>query len=172
MRNQKEKIKVGQIDFGEKVVAIDRVSKVVEGGRTPRSRALVVVFNPEKRIVGFGTGKSKETSPAIRKASHDARKNLIKVPMQRGTIPHKVVGKFQGAKVMLRPASPGTGVIAGAGVRIVLESVGIQNILAKSLGSNNPHNLVRATFVALKQLWDPLMVARRRGISLDKVFNG
>ena len=171
MQAKREKIKASEIDLNEKVVKINRVSKTVKGGRTLKFRTIVVVGNKES-IVGYGMGKSRETSLSIRKASHDARKNLIKVPMQRGTIPHKVVGKFKGAKVFLQPAAPGTGVIAGAGVRTVLESAGIQNILAKAQGSSNSHNLVKATFAALVQLYDPLMVARRRGISLDKVFNG
>lgn len=171
MKVKKQKIKASEIDLTEKVVAINRVSKTVKGGRTLKFRATVVVGNGEG-IVGFGMGKAKETSDSIRKASHDGRKNLIKIPIWRGTIPHEVRGKFQGAKVLLKPAAPGTGVIAGAGVRIFLESLGVQNILAKSLGSSNPHNLVKATCLALLQLCDPLMVARRRGVSLDKVFNG
>lgn len=171
MKIKKERIKASDLELTEKVVATGRISKAVEGGRTLKFRALVVLGN-KNGIVGVGMKKSKEVSDAIRKANQEGRKDLIKIPIWRGTIPHKVEGKFRGAKVFLQPASPGTGVIAGGGVRAVLNCLGVQNILSKSLGSTNPHNLVRATLAALSKLCDPLMVARRRGISLDKVFNG
>jgi len=126
----------------------------------------------ENGVVGHGLGKSKEVSEAISKAVEDAKKNLVRIPVYKGTLPHEQKGKFGGARVFLKPASTGTGVIAGGAVRAVLESVGIQNVLSKSQGSSNPHNVVKATFDALLQLRDARMVAKQRGISVDKVFNG
>ena len=123
-------------------------------------------------MVGQGLGKSKEVSEAIAKAVEDAKKNLVRIPVEKGTLPHEQKGKYGGARVFLKPASEGTGVIAGGAVRAVLEAVGIQNVLSKSQGSSNPHNVVKATFDALLQLRNPLIVAKQRGISLDKVFNG
>lgn len=126
----------------------------------------------ENGVVGQGLGKSKEVSEAIAKAVEDAKKNLIRIPVDKGTLPHEQKGKYGGARVFLKPASEGTGVIAGGAVRAVLEAVGVHNVLSKSQGSSNPHNVVKATFDALLQLRNPQRIAEQRGISLDKVFNG
>ncbi len=171
MQLKRKIIKASDIDLQDRVVSVNRVTKVVKGGRNFSFSALVVVGDG-KGVVGFGLGKAREVTTAIQKGIDDAKKNLIKVPVLRDTIPHKVEGKFGGGLVMLKPAAPGTGVIAGGSVRAVLESVGIHNVLAKSKGSSNPHNVVKATFDALIQLRDPIMVAVQRGISLEKVFNG
>jgi small subunit ribosomal protein S5 len=152
-------------------VAVNRVTKVTKGGRTFSFSAIVVVGD-ENGIVGHGLGKAKEVTEAITKGIDDAKKNLIKVPILRGTVPHPQKGKFGGAEVLLKPATNGTGVIAGGAMRAVLESVGVHNVLAKSQGSSNPHNVVKATIDALSQMRDALSVAKQRGISLDKVFNG
>ncbi len=165
------RVRAKDLELTQKVVKIKRVVKVVKGGRNLTFTSLVVVGNAEG-IVGHGLGKAKEVIQAIQKGTNQARKHLISVPLRQDTIPHRVLGKFKGAQVLLQPAAPGTGIIAGSGVRVVLEQAGIQNILAKSKGSNNPHNLVRATFVALQQLRDALTVARQRGITLEQVFNG
>ena len=166
-----KKIKASDYNLAEKVVAINRVTKVVKGGRN-FSFAAVVVVGDGQGIVGYGLGKAQEVTNAITKGIEDAKKNLIKVPILRDTIPHESTGKFGGGNVLLKPASPGTGIIAGGGVRIVLESAGVHNVLSKSKGSSNPHNVVKATFQALLQLRDPITVASQRGISLEKVFNG
>lgn len=166
-----KKLKASDYNLEERVVAIKRVTKVVEGGRRFSSSAVVVVGNGDG-VVGYGLGKAKELTDAIAKGVEEAKRNLIKVPILRGTIPHGAVGKYGGGSVLIQPAASGTGVIAGGGVRIVLESVGIKNVLSKSQGSSNPHNVVKATFKALLQLRDPLTIAKQRGISLDKVFNG
>jgi small subunit ribosomal protein S5 len=150
---------------------VNRVTKVTKGGRTFSFSAIVVVGD-ENGIVGHGLGKAKEVTEAISKAIDDAKKNLIRVPILHGTVPHVQKGKFGGAKVMLRPASEGTGVIAGGAMRAVLESVGVHNVLAKSQGSSNPHNVVKATIDALGQMRDAVTVAKQRGLSLEKVFNG
>ena len=171
MTQKKDRIKASELEFKEKVVAVNRVVKVVKGGRNFTFTALVVIGDG-KGTVGHGLGKSKQVPDAIKKATNNARKNLIKVPIQRDTLPHESTGRFKGGHVFLKPAAPGTGIIAGAGVRALLESAGVHNVLAKSKGSTNPHNVVKATFKALQQLRDPLMVAMQRGISLDKVFNG
>lgn len=165
------KIKASDYNLEEKVVAVNRVTKVVEGGRSFSSAAIVVVGNGEG-IVGYGLGKAKELVDAIAKGVEEARRNLIQVPILRGTIPHESIGRHSGGKVLIKPAALGTGVIAGGGVRIVLERAGVKNVLSKSQGSSNPHNVVKATFKALLQLRDPVTIARQRGISLDKVFNG
>ena len=166
-----QKIKASEHNLEEKVVAVNRVTKVVKGGRN-FSFAAVVVVGDGQGVVGHGLGKAQEVTDAITKGVEDAKKNLIKVPILRETVPHEVTGKFGGGTVLLKPASPGTGVIAGGGARIVLESAGVHNVLSKSKGSSNPHNVVKATFQALLQLRDPITVATQRGISLDKVFNG
>jgi small subunit ribosomal protein S5 len=165
------RIKPGELELKEKVVAINRVTKTTKGGRTFSFSALVVVGN-EGGIVGHGLGKAKEVQEAITKGIEDAKKNLIKVPVMHGTIPHEMFVKEGAAKVLLKPAAHGTGVIAGGSMRAVLESAGITDVLAKSLGSANPHNVVKATIKALATLREPIQVAKRRNISLKKVFNG
>ncbi|MHA7877627.1 MAG: 30S ribosomal protein S5 [Bacteroidota bacterium] len=166
-----KKLKASDFNLEEKVVAINRVTKVVKGGRN-FSFAAVVVVGDGNGVVGHGLGKAKEVTNAITKGVENAKKNLIKVPILRGTVPHTSIGRFGGGSVLLKPAAPGTGIIAGSGARIVLESAGVQNVLSKSKGSSNPHNVVKATFQALFQLRDPVTVASHRGIPLDKVFNG
>ncbi|MFM2428652.1 MAG: hypothetical protein RL012_536 [Bacteroidota bacterium] len=165
------KLKASDFNLEEKVVSVNRVTKVVKGGRNFGFSAVVVVGDGNG-VVGYGLGKAKEVTNAITKGVEDAKKNLIRVPILRSTVPHISVGKFGGGSVFLKPAAPGTGIIAGGGVRVVLESAGVQNVLSKSKGSSNPHNVVKATFQALLQLRDPVTVASQRGIILDKVFNG
>ncbi len=164
-------VKASEIDLKENVVAIKRVAKVVKGGRRFSFSAIVVVGDGNG-VVGYGLGKANEVTDAIAKGIDDAKKNLVRVPIFKGTVPHEAVGKFGGGLVLLRPASPGTGVIAGGAMRAVLESAGVHDVLAKSKGSSNPHNVVKATFDALNRMRDPYSVAKQRGISLDKVFNG
>jgi small subunit ribosomal protein S5 len=165
------KVKTSDLDLKDRLVSIQRVTKVTKGGRTFSFSAIVVVGN-EDGIVGYGLGKANEVTTAISKGIEDAKKNLIKVPVIHGTIPHEQIAKFGGAEVLIRPASGGTGVKAGGAMRAVLESVGIKDVLAKSKGSSNPHNLVKATFAALQELRDPYTVARQRGVALEKVFKG
>ncbi|MCH2235461.1 MAG: 30S ribosomal protein S5 [Crocinitomicaceae bacterium] len=165
------KVRSTDIELKDKLVTLNRVTKVTKGGRTFSFSAVVVVGN-EDGIVGHGLGKAKEVVEAISKGVDDAKKNLIRVPVVRGTVPHAQKGKYSGARVFIRPASNGTGVIAGGAMRAVLESAGIKDILAKSQGSSNPHNVVKATIDALSQLRDAVTVAHDRGVSLDKVFNG
>jgi small subunit ribosomal protein S5 len=165
------KLKASDFNLEEKVVSVNRVTKVVKGGRN-FSFAAVVVVGDGNGVVGYGLGKAKEVTNAITKGVEDAKKNLIRVPILRSTVPHVSVGRFGGGSVFLKPAAPGTGIIAGGGVRVVLESAGVQNVLSKSKGSSNPHNVVKATFQALLQLRDPVTIASHRGITLDKVFNG
>lgn len=165
------KVKTIDLDLKDRLVSIQRVTKVTKGGRTFSFSAIVVVGN-EDGIVGYGLGKASEVTTAIAKGVEDAKKNLIKVPVLHGTIPHEQIAKFGGAQVFLKPASGGTGVKAGGAMRAVLESVGIKDVLAKSKGSSNPHNLVKATFKALLELRDPYTVAQQRGVNLTKVFNG
>jgi small subunit ribosomal protein S5 len=165
------KVKTTDLELKDRLVSIQRVTKVTKGGRTFSFSAIVVVGN-ENGIVGYGLGKANEVTTAISKGVEDAKKNLIKVPVLKGTIPHEQYAKFGGANVFLKPASNGTGVKAGGAMRAVLESVGITDVLAKSKGSSNPHNLVKATFAALLELRDAYTVAQHRGIKLDKVFNG
>ncbi len=164
-------VKSTDIEFKDRLVAVNRVTKVTKGGRTFSFSAIVVVGN-ENGVVGYGLGKAKEVSAAIQKGIDDAKKNLIKVPVLKGTIPHQQEGRYSGSLVFMKPAAPGTGVIAGGAMRAVLETVGIKNVLAKSKGSSNPHSVVKATIDALAQLRDPYTVAQVRGISLEKVFNG
>jgi len=165
------KVKISDLELKDRLVAIKRVTKVTKGGRTFSFSAIVVVGN-ENGIVGYGLGKAKEVTTAIAKGIEDAKKNLIKVPLIKGTIPHVQEAKYGGAKVFLKPASNGTGVKAGGAMRAVLESVGIKDVLAKSKGSSNPHNLVKATFTALLELRDAVSVAKQRELSVDNVFNG
>lgn len=155
----------------EKVVAINRVAKVVKGGRRFSFSAIVVVGDGNG-VVGYGLGKANEVTDAIQKGIDDARKNLVRVPMHKTTVPHANHGKYSGGFVFLKPAAPGTGIIAGGAMRAVLESAGFKDILAKSKGSSNPHNVVKATVDALVNMKDPGEIAKNRGISLQKVFNG
>ncbi|MEM9991377.1 MAG: 30S ribosomal protein S5 [Bacteroidota bacterium] len=155
----------------EKMVALNRVAKVTKGGRT-FSFAAIVVVGDGKGTVGHGLGKAREVSEAIAKAVDDAKKNTITFPINKGTIPHEQKGKYGAGKVLIKPASDGTGVIAGGAMRAVLEIAGVQNVLAKSQGSSNPHNVVKATIDALGKLRSPQMVAKQRGLSVTKVFNG
>ncbi len=166
-----ELVKPAGLELKDRLVGVQRVTKVTKGGRAFGFSAIVVVGD-ENGVVGQGLGKSKEVAEAIAKAVEDAKKNLIRIPVEKGTLPHEQRGKYGGAKVFLKPATEGTGVIAGGAVRAVLEAVGIHNVLSKSQGSSNPHNVVKATFDALLQLRSPSLVARQRGISLDKLFNG
>ena len=165
------RVKTSDLELKDKVVSIQRVTKVTKGGRTFSFSAIVVVGN-EDGIVGYGLGKAGEVTTAISKGIEDAKKNLIKVPIFKGTIPHEQIAKFGGARVFLKPATHGTGVVAGGAMRAVLESVGVTDVLAKSKGSSNPHNLVKATFKALTELRDAQTISELRGVTLDKVFNG
>ncbi|MDR0833568.1 MAG: 30S ribosomal protein S5 [Candidatus Symbiothrix sp.] len=159
------------LELKDRLVAINRVTKVTKGGRTFSFAAIVVVGN-EDGIIGWGLGKAGEVTAAIAKGVEAAKKNLVKVPIYKGTIPHEQIAKFGGAQVFLKPATHGTGVKAGGAMRAVLESVGVTDVLAKSKGSSNPHNLVKATIAALSELRDPAMVAQNRGISVERVFKG
>ncbi len=171
-KRKRHHIKASDLNLEERLVHINRVAKVVKGGRRFSFNSIVVVGNREG-VVGSGMGKANEVSDAIQKGIDDAKKNLIRIPMRKdGSIPHPVIGKCGAGKVFLRPASDGTGVIAGGPVKAVLEYAGLHNILSKSLGSQNPHNMVKATIDALLQLEDPTDVAQRRGVSLKKVFEG
>lgn len=169
---RKHNIPAANLNLEEKLVHINRVSKVVKGGRRFSFNAIVVVGNGEG-VVGHGLGKANEVSDAIQKGFDNAKKNLIKIPLTKtGTIHHPVVGKAGAGKVLLRPASEGTGVIAGGAVKAILDVAGVHNILSKSMGSSNPHNMVKAAYQALKDLTDPIEVAQRRGVSVKKVFEG
>ena len=166
-----KRVKSSEIELKDRLVGVNRVTKVTKGGRAFTFAAIVVVGD-ESGVVGHGLGKAKEVSDAVQKGIDDAKKNQVKVPVMKGTIPHEAHGKFGGAYVFLKPAAPGTGVIAGGAMRAVLESVGIHNVLAKSKGSSNPHNVVKATIDALAQMRDPATVAQQRGIKMARVFNG
>ncbi|MBX2983056.1 MAG: 30S ribosomal protein S5 [Flavobacteriales bacterium] len=169
--NRTRTVKSSDLELKDTVVHLNRVTKVTKGGRTFTFAAIVVVGDGNG-VVGHGLGKSKEVQEAIAKGIDDAKKNLVKVPLRHGTIPHVQEGRYSGAQVLLKPAAHGTGVIAGGSMRAVLESAGITDILAKSKGSSNPQNVVKATILALASLRDAASVARQRGIELDKVFNG
>ena len=165
------KVKTTDLDLKDRLVAINRVVKVTKGGRTFSFSAVVVVGN-EDGIVGIGLGKAKEVVTAIAKGVEDAKKNLVKIPVLNGTIPHEQTAHFGGARVWMKPAAHGTGVKAGGAMRAIFESVGIKDILAKSKGSSNNHNLVKSTMLALTEMRDAYTVAQHRGVSMDKVFNG
>lgn len=166
-----QRVKPSGIELKEIIVAVNRVIKVTKGGRTFRFSAIAVIGD-KNGIVGYGLGKSKDVSLARTKAVEDAKKNLIRIPLLDATIPHDQKGKYGGARVFLKPASHGTGVIAGGAVRAVLEMVGVRDVLSKSQGSSNSHNVVKATFDALLSLRCAHTIAKDRGISLEKVYNG
>ncbi|MFN3950996.1 MAG: 30S ribosomal protein S5 [Thermaurantimonas sp.] len=171
--NQKnfiQRVKPSGLELVDRLVAVNRVTKVTKGGRHFRFSAIVVVGN-ENGVAGYGLGKSNDVSEAIAKGVEDAKKNLVKIPIVNHTVPHEQEAKYGGSRVFLRPASHGTGVIAGGAMRAVLESFGIHDVLAKSKGSSNPHNVVKATFRALTLMRDAYTVAKDRGISLDQMFN-
>ena len=159
------------LELKDRLVAINRVTKVTKGGRTFSFAAIVGVGN-ENGIVGWGLGKASEVTTAISKGTESAKKNLVRIPIHKGTIPHEQAAKFGGAEVLIKPATLGTGVKAGGAMRAVLESVGITDVLAKSKGSSNPHNLVKATIAALSELRSPAMVAQNRNVPVEKVFKG
>ncbi|MEI6881189.1 MAG: 30S ribosomal protein S5 [Bacteroidetes bacterium] len=164
-------VKSSDIELKERVVSINRVAKVTKGGRTFSFSALVVVGDGNG-VVGYGLGKANEVTDAISKGVDDAKKNLFKVPILKGTVPHDQLGKYGGGRVFLKPAAHGTGVIAGGAMRAVLESAGVTDVLAKSKGSSNPHNVVKATIDALVNMRDAYTIAQQRGLSLKRVFNG
>lgn len=166
------KVKVySDVELKDRLVAINRVTKVTKGGRTFTFAAIVVVGDG-KGVIGYGLGKAGEVTAAISKGVEAAKKNLVKVSLVKGTIPHEIEARYGGSKVFMRPAAPGTGLVAGGAMRAVLDSVGVKDVLAKSKGSSNPHNLVKATIEALTQVRDAYTIAGVRGISMDKVFNG
>lgn len=164
-------VKASEIELKDRVVAINRVTKVVKGGRRFSFSAIVVVGDGHG-VVGYGLGKANEVTDAIAKAIDDAKKNLIKIPILKGTVPHTMEGKYSGGFVLVKPAANGTGVIAGGAMRAVFESAGVKDVLAKSKGSSNPHNVIKATFDALSKMRDPYTVAKDRNITVSKVFNG
>ncbi len=170
-KRNSNRVKPTETELKEKLVQLNRVAKVTKGGRT-FSFAAIVVVGDGNGTVGHGLGKARDVSEAISKAVDDAKKNLIQVPIYKGTIPHEIKGKYKAGKVLIKPASDGTGVIAGGAMRAVLESAGVHNVLAKSQGSPNPHNVVKATIKALSLLRDPAAVAKTRNISVEKLFNG
>jgi small subunit ribosomal protein S5 len=169
-KNFKKGKSSGDSEIKDKLVSLNRVAKVTKGGRT-FSFAAIVVVGDKKGSIGYGLGKAREVASAISKAVDDAKKNMIKVPVYKGTIPHEQKGKYGAGKVLIRPASDGTGVIAGGAMRAVLEMAGVQNVLAKSMGSSNPHNVVKATVDALANLRSPLTIAEERNVTLEKLFN-
>ena len=172
MVNKNNRVKTtNDIELKDRLVAINRVTKVTKGGRTFTFAAIVVVGN-EDGIIGWGLGKANEVQAAIAKGVEAAKMNIIRVPVHKGTIPHEQAARFGGSEVLLKPASHGTGVKAGGAMRAVLESVGVTDVLAKSKGSSNPHNLVKATISALSEMRSPAQVAQNRGISVNQVFNG
>ncbi len=169
MATIKKKLDAGQYNLKDQVVAINRVTKVVKGGKNLSFAALVVVGDPSAAVVGYGSGKAKEVPQAIRKGIESAKKNLLKVNLSQTSIPHQVLGRYGSGRVMLKPAPEGTGVIAGGAVRAVMTSAGVQNVLTKSIGTTNPHNVVKATFEALRQLRDRAEVAAGRGKTVQEL---
>ena len=169
--NNVERVKPSGLELKDHLVGVQRVTKVTKGGRAFGFSAIVVVGD-ENGVVGQGLGKSKDVASAIAKSIEDAKKNLVRIPIYKGSIPHEQKGKYGGARVLLIPAATGTGVIAGGAIRAVLEAVGVHDVLSKSQGSSNPHNVVKATFDALLNLRDAYTIAKQRGISVHKVFNG
>jgi len=169
-RDNRKNVNTNESELKDKLVSLNRVAKVTKGGRTFSFSAIVVVGDGAGKV-GHGLGKAREVSEAIAKAVDEAKKNLITVPVYKGTIPHEQKGKYGAGKVLIKPASDGTGVIAGGAMRAVLEAAGVHNVLAKSQGSSNPHNVVKATINALSRLRSPMAVARQRGISMEKVFD-
>ena len=171
MVKKNNRVKTSDIELKDRLVAINRTTKVTKGGRTFTFAAIVVVGDGNG-IIGYGLGKANEVTAAITKGTEMAKKNLIKVPVHNGTIPHEQVAKYGGSRVIMKPATPGTGVKAGGAMRAVFESIGVTDVICKSKGSSNPHNLVKATIKALDEMRSPLTVAHYRGVTLDKVFNG
>ena len=171
MADNLKKVKAADAELKEKLVNLARVAKVTKGGRTFSFSALVVVGDGNG-VVGYGLGKARDVSESIAKAVDDAKKNLVKVPVIKGTIPHEQKGKYGAGKVLIKPASDGTGVIAGGAMRAVLEIAGVHNVLAKSQGSSNPHNVVKATIDALSKVRSSQEIAKTRGIALEKVYEG
>ena len=169
MATLKKKIDANKLNLKDQVVAINRVTKVVKGGKNMSFAALVVVGDPAEGVVGYGSGNAKEVPQAIRKGIESAKKNLVKVNLTDTTIPHQVLGRFGSGQVLLKPAPEGTGVIAGGAVRAVMTSAGVQNVLTKSLGTANPHNVIKATFAALTQLRDKQEVAALRGKAVEEL---
>ncbi|HKB64788.1 MAG: 30S ribosomal protein S5 [Pyrinomonadaceae bacterium] len=168
MRQPKQRISAQGLDLKDQVISINRVTKVVKGGKNMSFAALVVVGD-EGGHVGFGTGKAREVPLAIKKAVEAAKKSLIRVPLIQNTVPHQLIGKFGAGRVLVKPASQGTGVIAGGAVRAVMQAVGVHDVRTKVLGSTNPHNVVRATFDALLRMKDPMELARLRGKQLEEI---
>ena len=162
-------INIAELELKEKVVHINRVAKVVKGGRRFSFNAIVVVGNGNG-YVGIGLGKANEVTDAISKGIESAKKNLVRIPIYKNTIPHEILGKYGAAKIFLKPASPGTGIIAGGGVKAIMEAAGIRDILAKSIGSSNPHNVIKATMSALESLENAFSIAKKRGIQLSELF--
>jgi small subunit ribosomal protein S5 len=169
MKTNKQSISASSLNLKDQLISVNRVTKVVKGGKNLSFAALVVVGD-ESGHVGFGTGKAKEVPNAIKKAVEAAKKNLIKVTLIEGTLPHEIIGKYGAGRVLLKPAKEGTGVIAGGAVRAVLQSLGVHNVRTKILGSNNPHNVIRATFDGLLRMKDPFEVARLRGKQVDELL--
>ena len=171
VNNNTERVNAPESEFVDRLVSIGRVTKVTKGCRT-FSFSAIVVIGDKKGKVGYGLGKASEVTAAIQKGTDDAKKNMITVPVLHGTLPHEEEGKYSGAKVFLKPAAPGTGVLAGGAMRAVLESVGVTDVIAKCKGSSNPHSVVKATFNALSKMHDAYQIAQLRGIKLENVFNG